>query len=208
MLNSMKNPVVQSVLALGVWGPFFVALLDSAFIPLGQSVDLLILAQGALAPGTAYVAALLAVIGSTLGSFLLYTMSQRGGRWLLGKKLSGSQFEKMRRQIETYGAYTLILPTMLPLPLPMRPLVIAAGIFRMKPERFLASIALARTVRYFGLAFASVHFGKAALTFLQQHALEVVVVLAALGVFSFVLHRGRTREQPVLLFAAAEVKQE
>lgn len=207
MLNSMNSPVVKSVLALGIWGPFFIALLDSAFVPLAQSVDLLVLAQAALAPGTAYVAALLAVIGSTLGSFILYTMSQRGGRWLLGKKLSGPQFEKMRRQIETYGALALILPTMLPLPLPMRPLVIAAGVFRMKPVRFLASIALARTVRYFGLAFASVHFGEAALTLLQQHALEAAVVLAALGVFSFVLYRGRTRPRPVLLFAAAEVKQ-
>ncbi len=207
MLNSMKSPVVQSVLALGIWGPFFIALLDSAFVPLAQSVDLLILAQATMAPGTAYLAALLAVIGSTLGSFLLYTMSQRGSRWLLGKRLSGGQFEKMRLQIETHGALALILPTMLPLPLPMRPLVIAAGVFRMRPERFLASIALARTVRYFGLAFASVHFGEAALTFLQQHALEAVAILAALGVFSFVLHRGRTRSQPVLLFVPAEVKQ-
>ena len=80
MLNSMKSPVVQSVLALGIWGPFFIALLDSAFVPLAQSVDLLILAQATMAPGTAYLAALLAVIGSTLGSFLLYTMSQRGSR--------------------------------------------------------------------------------------------------------------------------------
>ena len=207
MLNSVKNPVVQSVLALGIWGPFLIALLDSAFIPLAQSVDLLILAQGALSPGTAYVAAFLAVVGSTLGSFLLYTMSQRGGRRLLGKKLSGPQFEKMRRQIETYGALALILPTMLPLPLPMRPLVIAAGVFRMKPERFLASIFVARTVRYVGLAFASVHLGESALIFLEQHALETAVVLAALGVFSFVLHRGRTRKQPVLLFATAEGKQ-
>ena len=71
MLNSLKGPLAQSVLGLGPWGPFLIALLDSAVIPLAQSVDLLILVQAASAPDTAYVTAFPAVIGSTLGSFIL-----------------------------------------------------------------------------------------------------------------------------------------
>ena len=192
MLNSLKGPLAQSVLGLGAWGPFLIALLDSAFIPLAQSVDLLILVQAASAPDTAYVPALPAVIGSTLGSFILYTLARQGGRWLLGKKLSGPRAERTHRRIETYGAGALILPTMLPLPLPVRPLVIAAGVFRMKPGRFLAAIAPARTVRYVGLAFAAAHFGESVPTFLQQYALELAVMLAVLGVVAFAVHRGRT----------------
>ena len=48
---------------LGPWGILLVALVDSAFIPLPQGVDALLIAQAIAAPSTAYVAAGLAVIG-------------------------------------------------------------------------------------------------------------------------------------------------
>lgn len=73
----------------------------------------------------------------------------------------------------------LLLPTALPLPLPMRPLVIAAGLFRMNLGRFIGVIAFARGVRYLGIAFLTVHYGESGLAFLEQHALTGLLVAAA-----------------------------
>ena len=42
MLNKPPSSLLASLLVLGPWTPFVVALLDSAFVPLAQSVDVLI----------------------------------------------------------------------------------------------------------------------------------------------------------------------
>ena len=63
--------LVQSVSTLGPWGIFLVSLADSAFIPLPQGVDALLIAQSIAAPSTAYVSAALAVVGSLTGSLIL-----------------------------------------------------------------------------------------------------------------------------------------
>jgi len=53
---------------LGPWGVFLIALADSAFIPMPQGVDALLLAQAIATPGSAYWAAGLGTVGSVIGS--------------------------------------------------------------------------------------------------------------------------------------------
>jgi membrane protein YqaA with SNARE-associated domain len=178
---------------LGPWGIFLVALGDSAFVPLPQGVDALLIAQAIAAPSTAYLAAGLAVIGSLAGSLILYGIARRGGRLMLQKKASSKGIAAMQRQIEKYDALVLLLPTMIPLPLPMKLFVIAAGVFQMKLTRFIAVIVFARCVRYFGEAFVALRYGEETTAFLKENTLLAAGVALALILLFYLVHRWSTR---------------
>ncbi len=178
---------------LGPWGIFLVALGDSAFVPLPQGVDALLITQAIAAPSTAYLAAGLAVAGSLLGSLILYGVARRGGRLMLEKKASSTGIAKMQHQIEKYGALVLLLPTMIPLPLPMKLFVIAAGVFQMKVSRFIAVIVVARCVRYFGEAFVALRYGEQTTMFLKENTLLAVGLALALVAAFYLVHRWSTR---------------
>jgi membrane protein YqaA with SNARE-associated domain len=178
--------------ALGPWGIFLVALSDSALIPMPQGVDALLIAQSVAAPSSAYLAAALAVLGSLLGSLILYWLARRGGRIMLEKKASQSGIEKMRRQVEEYGAMVLFLPTAIPLPLPMKLFVIAAGVFQMRLLPFCLVLVAARSIRYFGEAYVAVRYGEQATVFLKENALLGLGIAAILVALLFAVHRWST----------------
>jgi membrane protein YqaA with SNARE-associated domain len=178
--------------ALGPWGIFLVSLSDSALIPMPQGVDALLIAQSVGAPSSAYFAAALAVLGSLLGSLTLYWLARRGGQIMLEKKASKSGIEKMRRQVEDYGALALFFPTAIPLPLPMKLFVIAAGVFQMRLLAFCAVLVVARSIRYFGEAYVAVRYGEQATAFLKDNVLLALGIAALLVALFFAAHRWST----------------
>lgn len=187
VIKNIADWFLRTAAILGPWGLFLVALADSALVPLPQGVDALIVAQAIAAPGSTYFAAGLAVAGSLLGSLILYGMAARGGKLMLEKKISAAGIEKMHRQMEKYGALVLLLPTMIPLPLPMKLIVIGAGVFQMKLPRFIAVITLARIVRYFGIAYLALRYGETATRLIQENAgIGVAVAAAIIALFFFV----------------------
>lgn len=158
-----------------------------------QGVDALLIAQAISAPETAYIGATLAILGSLIGSLVLYYMARRVGRPMLEKKTSAAGIEKMHRQIERFDALVLLVPTMIPLPLPMKLFVIAAGVFQMKAQRFIAAIVFARSVRYYAEAFIAVRYGNQTTAFLKEHALVAVLIgMALVGLF-YLVSRWSTR---------------
>ena len=161
--------------ALGPLGVFLISLLDSVAVPMPQGVDALIVAQAIAAPETAYWGAALAVLGSATGSLILFHMARRAGRAMLEKKASATGIDKMNRRIDRFGALVLLIPTMVPLPLPMKLFVIAGGVFQMKVAQFLAVIVFARCVRYFGEAFVALRYGDQTAAFLREHAAAAVI---------------------------------
>ena len=188
----MLKEFARWAIALGPWGIFLVSLSDSAFIPMPQGVDALLIAHAVTAPNTAYLAAALAVLGSLLGSLILYFLARRGGQVMLEKKASKSGVEKMRRQVEEYGAMVLFLPTAVPLPLPMKLFVIAAGVFQMRLASFCAVLVVARSIRYFGEAYIGVRYGEQATAFLKDNALLGLGIAVGIIAIFYAVHRWST----------------
>ena len=179
---------------LGPWGVFVVALADSAFIPMPQGVDALLVAQAIATPDITYLAAGLAVVGSVVGSVILYSISRKGGRLMLEKKVSSKGVEHMRRQIEKWDALVLLFPTMLPLPLPMKLFVIAAGVFQMRIGRFIAVLTFARIVRYFGIAYLALRYGDRTMSVLAENAWIGLLVVAGTILLFVVVKRWSGRQ--------------
>ncbi len=174
---------------LGPWGIFLVALADNAFIPFPQGVDALLVAQAIAAPSTVYLAASLGVTGSVIGSLILYSLARKAGSAMLRKRVSETGMRRIRQMIEEYGAAALIPPAAIPLPLPMKPVVLAAGIFQMPLGTFCAAIVFARVLRYFGVAYLALRFGDNALAFAEEHALAAALFCAALAAVCYCVNR-------------------
>lgn len=171
----MLKDLAAWLIALGPAGVFLISLMDSVAVPMPQGVDALLIAQAIAAPETAYWGAALAVLGSALGSLILFYMARRAGRAMLEKKASITGVEKMHRQIDRFGALVLVIPTMVPLPLPMKLFVIAGGVFQMKVGQFLAVVVFARCVRYFGEVFVAIRYGDQTANFLKENAVAAVI---------------------------------
>lgn len=181
-IKAFGEKILEVSLAMGPWGPFLVALADSALIPIPQGVDALIIAHAAASPATAILAAVGAVIGSWLGSLILYGMGRAGGRALIEKRLSAASAERIHGQLDTYGIWAVFVPALVPLPLPMKPFVLGAGVFGMNWIRFSVAIVAGRVVRYVGAAVLVILYGEAVWDSVKERGwLIALVLLAFLG---------------------------
>lgn len=184
----------EFVRVLTSWGPFGVfglALLDSAGVPLPAAVDALLVATAVVNPRAAYLAALMAVAGSTIGSLILYYIARRGGQAYLSQVEQSTYATNIRERFQTYGLITVFIPALLPIPLPLKVFVVCAGVFGVGPGAYLGTILAARIPRYFGLAWLGTQLGHDTMGWLKHHAWDIGLLAAALAAVLALLARAR-----------------
>lgn len=179
-MKTISQWLAQYILPYGAPGLFLVALIDSGLIPMPQGVDLLLFTQVVRDPSRVLLYATLATVGSLLGCIFLYYVSRKAGEVALNRHASPRRIDRVRKQIEKYEAFTLVLPTMIPLPLPMKLFVVAAGVFKVRLGLFILAILFGRVVRYFGIALLAHHYGAWTWTYLRQNIWLIGVVVAFL----------------------------
>lgn len=196
----MLHFISQTLVSWGPLGILFLAVLDSAGIPLPFGVDALLLLVGAAKPGLAYWSAALATVGSAAGCMGLYYAARRGGERYLDKHTQTGKGLKFRLWFLRYGLVTLFVPALLPIPLPTKVFVICAGALRVRAVPFLLVVLAARIPRYTGLACLGSQLGEhAGKAWLRAHTWQLAaasVVLLA-GLFLLIKLAGRSRQEPV-----------
>ena len=174
----------------GPWGVFCLALLDSMGIPIPGGTDLLLLGisvESVHTPWRAYLAALVALIGSLIGNVLLFQAAKHGRRLVSKKDAEPGKFQGWFRR---YGLLTVFVPAVVPIvPLPLKVFVISAGAFRTAFGRFVAVILVARVIRYFGVAYLGLQLGADARGFLIRNGWTLVGVAIALVFLLYVAMR-------------------
>ncbi len=153
-----------------------------------QGVDTLLIAQAIATPQIAYLSAVLGTAGSLVGSLFLYTVGRRAGRSILDRKLSAEGVGRLARIVGTWGPAALIPVTMIPLPLPMKPVVLAAGVFQMPVAAYCAAIVGARLVRYVGLVFLALRYGPEAMALAAEHAHLALLACVLAGLTLYAVH--------------------
>ncbi len=178
------------------WGPVGVLLLsamDSAGIPLPGGVDALLLVVAARRPDLAWLAAAAAVIGSIMGTWLLYTLARKGGQAYLEKHALHRRGRLLQEWFRRYGLVTVFVPALLPIPMPMKIPVVCTAVFGVRKRVFLGVVAGARIPRYFGLAWLGRQFGDNAGGWLKANAWPIVAFAAALFICLYLLARFNDR---------------
>jgi len=158
------------LLQLGIPGVFVVAVLDSSVIRLSLpgSTDLLVLLLS-VHQDSPWLLALVASAGSVLGGYLTWSTGKKAGEGLLRHHVPTRYLSRVKEWITHRGVLTVVTASILPPPIPLFPIVLAAGVLGMVRRQFLISFAIGRTARYSVIAWLGATFGSQVLRSWSQH---------------------------------------
>lgn len=196
-LSGWKQKIVVFAGTIGAPGLFLISFLDSSVLTFPVINDLLLIELCIQHPLRMPLYATMAGLGSLLGCVLLYFIAKKGGEAFFRKK-AGGRAHAIQRWVQKNGFGGMLLAALLPPPTPFKVFVFAAGVFEVPLASFTSAIALARAIRYFGLGYLAIRYGKDALPFLAQHKVEAATAVIAIALASYAASRLILRDKPEL----------
>ena len=175
---------------LYVAGPAMILIgaLDSSLLSLPEVNDYLVVARCFTHPRAVFVFPLFAATGSVLGCLLLYTILRRGGQAVLHRRFRVEHVQKVEQAYARFGILALAVPALLPPPMPFKIFVATAGALQFPRRRFLITILLARSVRYYTEGVLAVYYGRRVLQFLQDNGLMIVTAVFAVCLVALAIY--------------------
>lgn len=161
---------IQEVLipALGPPGLFVMAFCDSSFLTVPEINDFLVVSSSTAHPSTAWLYISMATLGSLGGSLLLWALGRRGGEPLLLRRFGKERVEQTRSAFKRWDVLALAIPAVLPPPMPFKIFVLSAGVFGFPCRRFVATLLVARGLRYTFWGALGVLYGERAVEMLRE----------------------------------------
>ena len=194
-LSAWKEKIVAFAGGLGAPGLFLISFLDSSVLTFPVINDLLLVELSIQHPARMPLYALLAMLGSVLGCVLLFFLAEKGGEALFHKH-AGDRAHAIHNWVVKNGFGGMLVAALLPPPTPFKVFVVAAGVFEVPLLSFASAVALARAVRYFGIGYLAIRFGREAMPYLAHHKLDMTIFLILLAGVSYVLSRVILRRRP------------
>ena len=173
-----------------VAGPAMILIgaLDSSLLSLPEINDYLVVARCYTHPHTAFFFPLFASTGSVLGCLLLYTILQRGGLAVLHRRFKLEHVQRVERAYARFGIFALAIPALLPPPMPFKIFVATAGALQFPRRKFLLTILIARSLRYFTEGILAIYYGERVLRFLRDNGLIIVTIVGGLCLLALAIY--------------------
>jgi len=162
--------------------------LDSSLLSLPEINDYLVVARCFTHPKSAWLFPLFPAIGSTLGCLLLYSIMRRGGLAVLHRRFRIDRVQKVERAYARFGILALAVPALLPPPLPFKIFVATAGALQFPRRKFLVTIMVARSLRYYTEGILAVFYGQRVLRFLQDNGLIIVTIVGVIVLLGLIIY--------------------
>ncbi|MET0647914.1 MAG: VTT domain-containing protein [Pyrinomonadaceae bacterium] len=164
--------------------------LDSSLLSLPEINDYLVVARCYSDPKSVFYFPLFAAAGSVIGCNVLYAIMRRGGQAVMRRRFSAENIAKVERAYARFGFLALAVPALLPPPMPFKIFVATAGALEYPRWRFMVTIMIARSVRYFVEGALAVFYGEQVLDFMRVNGIYIlsgVAALVVLGVAGYVV---------------------
>src|SRR5262249_29868950 len=146
-------------------------------------VDALIVLIAATDHPEAYLAAGAAIVGSLIGSLILFLIARKGGVEYHRRHTSTPRGEKLRAWFHEYGLLTVFVPAFVPIiPMPLKIFIISAGALEESPVTFSLVLLAARIPRYLFLAWLGSRLGSDTIPYLRHHIIELILFTVVLFV--------------------------
>ena len=179
-----------------VFAPIYVAAplmivigaLDSSLLSLPEINDYLVVLRCISDHKSALYFPLFAAAGSVIGCMLLYAIMRRGGQAVLRRRFRAEHIERVERAYARYGFLTLAVPALLPPPMPFKIFVATAGALEYPRWRFVLTIMIARSLRYYIEGVLAVFYGRLVLRFLREYGLTMLGIVAAVCLVGFAIY--------------------
>ena len=182
-VNVIGLPIYLAAPAMVIIGA-----LDSSLLSLPEINDYLVVGRCYKDPTAAYYFPLFAAAGSVLGCNLLYTIVRRGGQAVLRKRFPIASIKKVERAYERFGFLAIGIPAILPPPLPFKIFVATAGALEYPRWKFLLTVMIARSFRYYVEGILAVFYGKRVLLFLKDNGLVIVSIVGSLALLGLIIY--------------------
>ena len=170
--------------------------LDSSLLSLPEINDYLVVGRCFKQPSAAFYFPLFAATGSVLGCLLLYTIMRRGGQALLRRRFKRENIERAERAYARYGFLAIAIPALLPPPMPFKIFVATAGTLEYPRWRFLVTVMIARSFRYYVEGILAVYYGRRVLSFLKDNGQVVISIVTAIIVLLVLIYAIANRSNP------------
>src|SRR5918996_588655 len=162
--------------------------LDSSLLSLPEINDYLVVGRCFKDPSAAFYFPLFAATGSVIGCNLLYTIVRRGGQAVLRKRFKLKQIKRVERAYERFGFLAIGIPAILPPPLPFKIFVATAGALEYPRWKFLLTVMIARSFRYYVEGILAVFYGRRVLLFLKDNGLVIISFVATLALLGGIVY--------------------
>jgi membrane protein YqaA with SNARE-associated domain len=162
--------------------------LDSSLLSLPEINDYLVVGRCYKYPSAAFYFPLFAAAGSVLGCLLLYTIMRRGGQALLRKRFKPESIKKVERAYERFGVFAIAIPAILPPPLPFKIFVATAGTLEYPRWKFLLTVMIARSFRYYVEGILAVYYGRRVILFMKDNGLVILSIVAAAALLAVIIY--------------------
>jgi membrane protein YqaA with SNARE-associated domain len=185
----MIEDIIDALQSIGPLGIVIIAILDSSFLSLPEVNDIIVVTNVAKEPGLFFYWPLLTTVGSVIGCLILYLVARKGGKAFLHRISSANRVRAIETIYARYGSLAIIIPALCPPPTPFKIFIATAGALQFPPKRFIATVVLARSVRYFSEAILAVFYGEQVEQFIREHALLVALIIILIVTVAFFVYR-------------------
>ena len=175
--------------------------LDSSLLSLPEINDYLVVGRCYKHPTAVFYFPLFAAAGSVIGCYVLYTIIRRGGQAVLRKRFNVESIKRVERAYERFGFLAIGIPAILPPPLPFKIFVATAGALEYPRWKFLMTVMIARSLRYYVEGVLAVFYGRRVLLFMKDNGLVIISIVATLllmvGIIDLIINWRRGTTTPV-----------
>ena len=154
--------------------------LDSSLLSLPEINDYLVVGRCIKDHHAVLYFPLFAATGSVIGCNILYTIVRRGGQAVLRKRFNLQSIKRVERAYERFGFFAIAIPAVLPPPLPFKIFVATAGALEYPRWKFLLTVMIARSLRYYVEGILAVYYGRRVLLFMKDNGLVIISIVATL----------------------------
>ncbi|CAN5583882.1 MAG: VTT domain-containing protein [Pyrinomonadaceae bacterium] len=170
--------------------------LDSSLLSLPEINDYLVVGRCYKYPSAVFYFPLFAAAGSVLGCWLLYSIMRRGGQALLHKRFKPESIQRVERAYARFGFLAIAIPAILPPPLPFKIFVATAGTLEYPRWKFLTTVMLARSLRYYVEGILAVFYGRRVLLFMKDNGLVILSIVAGVALVGLLIYVIVNRSRP------------
>ncbi len=193
----LEHYVISVPLYIAAPAMVLIGALDSSLLSLPEINDYLVVGRCYKYPTAVFYFPLFAAIGSVLGCWLLYSIMRRGGQAVLRKRFKPESIERVERAYARFGVFAIAIPAILPPPLPFKIFVATAGTLEYPRWKFLLTIMIARSIRYYVEGVLAVFYGRRVLLFMKDNGLVILSVVAALALLAVLVYLVINRRRAV-----------
>jgi len=191
----LEENVISMPLYLAAPAMIVIGALDSSLLSLPEINDYLVVGRCYKYPSAAFYFPLFAAIGSVIGCNILYSIVRRGGQAVLRKRFPLASIKRVEHAYERFGFLAIGIPAILPPPLPFKIFVATAGAMEYPRWKFLVTVMIARSFRYYVEGILAVFYGRRVLLFMKDNGLMILSIagsLVLIGVIIYLLRRRKT----------------